>query len=81
MEAVVEAVVEAEAVGVVEGAEVALRAVHSARWCRRNQPRKHFPPSTRTKIKPISTSWIRFLRSTQQAVSIRQAQNWLHRTG
>ena len=57
-----------------------MRVVHFVRWCRRNQPRKYCPPLTRTNIKHTNTSWIRFLRSIQKVVFIRQAQNGLKRS-
>ena len=66
-----EAVEAVEAVGAVGAAEeeaAELRVVHFARRCRRTQPRKRFPPLKRTKIEPTSTSWIGFLRSTQQTL-------------
>jgi hypothetical protein len=66
--------------GEVKVAGVELRVVHFVRWCRRNQPRKYCPPLTRTNIKHTNTSWIRFLRSIQKVVFIRQAQNGLKRS-
>ena len=77
VEVAVAAVVEA----VVEAAGVELRAVHFARWCRRNQPHKYFPPLKRTKIKPTNTSWIRFLRSHYHRLVSTRHRHRPYRTG